>query len=93
MRRNLALIRRLDEQPFAWTLLEIIAIDNTAFQICLPIIRCLLSALIIQWENCRGEDRSTNYPKHLTLSTNLLTLLKKVNRISKRKTNYIVSLI
>jgi len=39
--------------------------------------------LIIQWENCRGEDRLTNYPKQLTLSINLLTLLKKVNRISR----------
>jgi hypothetical protein len=52
--------------------------DNNAFQLCLPIIRCLLSALIVQWENFRGEDRSKNYLKQLTLSTNLIILLKKV---------------
>ncbi|CAF0803435.1 unnamed protein product [Adineta steineri] len=75
--RNLALIRRLDEQPLVWILLEIIATDNNAFQLCLPIIRCLLSALIVQWENVRGEDRATTYLKQLTLSTNLIILLKK----------------
>jgi hypothetical protein len=53
-------------------------LDNNAFQLCLPIIRCLLSALIVQWENFRGEDRSKNYLKQLTLSTNLIILLKKV---------------
>jgi len=75
--RNLALIRRLDEQPLVWTLLEITSTDNNAFQLCLPIIRCLLSALIVQWENLRGEYRSKNYLKQLTLSTNLIILLKK----------------
>ncbi|CAF4360756.1 unnamed protein product, partial [Adineta steineri] len=75
--RNLALIRRLDEQPLVWILLEIIATDNNAFQLCLPIIRCLLSALIVQWENVRGEDRATTYLKQLSLSTNLIILLKK----------------
>ncbi len=53
-------------------------LDNNAFQLCLPVVRCLLSALIIQWENFRGEDRSKNYLKQLTLSTNLIILLKKV---------------
>jgi len=53
-------------------------LDNNAFQLCLPIIRCLLSALIVQWENFRGDDRSKNYLKQLTLSTNLIILLKKV---------------
>lgn len=52
-------------------------LDNNAFQLCLPIIRCLLSALIVQWENFRGEDRSKIYIKQLTLSTNLIILLKK----------------
>jgi len=77
--RNLALIRRLDEQPLVWILLEITSADNNAFQLCLPIIRCLLSALIVQWENLRGEDRSKNYLKQLTLSTNLIILLKKAH--------------
>ena len=92
--RNLALIRRLEEQSLVWVLLEMIStgnlslnlnewisiwfLDNNAFQLCLPVIRCLLSALIVQWENLRGEDRSRNYPKQLTLSTNLIILLKKV---------------
>ncbi|CAF1985037.1 unnamed protein product [Rotaria magnacalcarata] len=75
--RNLALIRRLDEQPLVWIFLEIIATDTNAFQLCLPIIRCLLSALIVQWENLRGEDRAKTYLKQLTLSTNLIILLKK----------------
>lgn len=52
-------------------------LDHNAFQLCLPIIRCLLSALIVQWENFRGEDRSKSYIKQLTLSTNLIILLKK----------------
>ncbi|UJR25349.1 hypothetical protein I4U23_006699 [Adineta vaga] len=75
--RNLALIRRLDEQPFVWILLEIIATDNNAFQLCIPIVRCLLCALIVQWENFRGEDRAKTSLKQLTLSTNLILLLKK----------------
>ena len=41
-------------------------------------IRCLLSALIVQWENFRGEDRAKNFPKQLALSINLIILLKKV---------------
>ncbi|CAF3974781.1 unnamed protein product, partial [Rotaria sp. Silwood2] len=75
--RNLALIKRLDEQPLVWILLEIITTDTNTFQLCLPIIRCLLSALIVQWENFRGEDRAKTYSKQLTLSTNLIILLKK----------------
>ncbi|CAF1033198.1 unnamed protein product [Rotaria sordida] len=75
--RNLALIRRLDEQPLVWTLLEIITTDTNAFQLCLPLIRCVLSALIVQWENFRGEDRAKTYLKQLALSTNLIILLKK----------------
>ena len=56
--------------------------DNHAFQLCLPIIRCLLSALIVQWENFRGEDRAKNYLKQLTFSTSLIILLKKVKSYS-----------
>ena len=41
----------------------------------------MLSALIVQWENFRGEDRSKNYPKQLTLSTNLIIFIKKVRTI------------
>ena len=55
-------------------------LDQNAFQLCSPVIRCLLSALIVQWENFRGEDRAKCYPKQLTLSTSLIILLKKVNR-------------
>jgi hypothetical protein len=44
-------------------------------------IRCLLSALIVQWENFRGDDRAKHYVKQLTLSTSLVILLKKVNII------------
>ena len=52
-------------------------LDANAFQFCLPIVRCLLSALIVQWENTRGEDRATTYTKPLNLSINLIILLKK----------------
>lgn len=58
--------------------LSFFLIDGNAFQLCLPIVRCLLSALIVQWENLRGEDRAKTYLKQLTLSTNLIILLKKV---------------
>ncbi|CAF1118161.1 unnamed protein product [Adineta ricciae] len=75
--RNLALIRRLDDQPFVWILFEMIATDSTAFHLCMPIVRCLLCALIVQWENFRGEDRAKTFVKQLTLSTNLIILLKK----------------
>lgn len=58
---------------------NLLFLDNNAFQICLPIVRCLLCALIVQWENFRGEDRAKNYLKQLNLSTNLIILLKKVS--------------
>ena len=66
-----------------WILFTIFcfSLDTNAFQICLPVIRCLLSALIVQWENFRGEDRSKNYPKQLILSTNLIILLKKARTL------------
>jgi hypothetical protein len=110
--RNLALIRRLDEQPLVWILLELIAtgrlpyscsisilsntyfsLDSNAFQLCLPIVRCLLSALIVQWENLRGDDRAKNYSKQLNLSTNLIILLKKVTTTLFTRTTRKISFV
>jgi len=75
--RNLALVRRLEDQPFVWNLLEIISSDSNSFQLCLPIVRCLLSSLIVQWENSRGDERASIYTRQMNLSTNLIVLLKK----------------
>jgi hypothetical protein len=43
-------------------------LNINAFQLCLPIIRCLLSTLIVEWENFRDEDWAKNYIKQLTLN-------------------------
>ncbi|CAF1143300.1 unnamed protein product, partial [Didymodactylos carnosus] len=73
---NLALVRRLEDQPLVWNLLEIVSSDSNSFHLCLPLVRCILSSLIVQWENLR-EERAKLYNRLLSLSTNLLVLLRK----------------